>query len=302
MQLLISGGTGFIGTALVQALTQQGHHIIVLTRGAPPAQPGVRFVNSLDAIEAREQIDAVVNLAGASLAAKRWTASYRRELLDSRLDTTRDLVALIGRLERTPPTLLSASAVGYYGHHGDEKLAEDATVNACFSQQLCEQWEAQAQAASAHGTRVCLLRFGVVLDKGGGALSEMTRSFRFGVGTWAGSGNQWLSWVHRADLVRAVLFLLHNAGLAGPVNITAPAPVTARGLGEALCAHFTTLFRMGVPGPVMRLLLGQMADELLLNGQRVVPAVLEAAGFHFLYPQIDDALAAIYGDQPSSST
>lgn len=302
MQLLISGGTGFIGSALVQALTHEGHEVIVLTRQAPGSRGGVRFIQSLDAIEANEPIDAIVNLAGASLAAKRWSAAYKRELLSSRIDTTRDILALIGRLQRTPQTLLSASAIGYYGHHGDAKLAEDASSNPCFSQQLCQAWEAQAMEASAEGTRVCLTRFGVVLDAAGGALTEMTRSFRLGIGSWAGSGRQWMSWVHRADVVRALLFLLERDDISGPVNVTAPVPVTARGLGEALCEHFSTVLRVGVPAPVMRLMLGEMAEELLLHGQRVVPAVLEEAGFRFLYPQIEEALAAIYADQPSSPT
>ncbi len=302
MQLLVSGGTGFIGSALVQALTHQGHEVIVLTRQAPGSCDGVRFIQSLDAIEANEPIDAIVNLAGASLAAKRWSGAYKRELLSSRIDTTRDILALIRRLQRTPQTLLSASAIGYYGHHGDAKLAEDAGSNPCFSQQLCQAWEAQAMEASAGGTRVCLTRFGVVLDAGGGALTEMTRSFRLGVGSWAGSGSQWMSWVHRADVVRALQFLLERDDIAGPVNVTAPVPVTARGLGEALCEYFATVLRVGVPAPVMRLMLGEMAEELLLHGQRVVPAVLEEAGFRFLYPQIEEALAAIYADEPSSPT
>src|SRR6056297_987826 len=214
MQLLISGGTGFIGSALVQALTHQGHEVIVLTRQAPGSRDGVRFIQSLDTIEANEPIDAIVNLAGASLAAKRWSGAYKRELLSSRIDTTRDILALIRRLQCTPQTLLSASAIGYYGHHGDAKLAEDAGSNPCFSQQLCQAWEAQAMEASAGGTRVCLTRFGVVLDAGGGALTEMTRSFRLGVGSWAGSGSQWMSWVHRADVVRALQFLLERDDIA----------------------------------------------------------------------------------------
>ena len=294
MQILITGGTGFIGSALARALVGEGHQLVILSRQARASQANVRFLQSLDQINPDEPIEAIINLAGASLASRRWTTAYRDELLNSRLDTTRGVIALIKRLQRKPHTLLSASAIGYYGHHGDEELSEDSATVPCFSQQLCQQWEAVAMTAEEMGTRVCLLRFGVVLDAEGGALTEMTRSFRLGVASWAGSGCQWLSWVHRQDAVRAVLFLLAHPTLTGPVNITAPGAVTARGLAQALSSHFRTFIRAGVPGPLMRLLFGQMAEELLLNGQRVVPAKLAAAGFEFLYPDINSALEQIY--------
>ncbi len=296
MQVLVTGGTGFIGTALLQSLEADGHRALVLTRQSLADTPSRRYVATLDAIDAAESVDAVVNLAGASLAGHRWSPAYKREIRDSRLQTTAAVVALCKRLDSPPPVALSASAIGYYGHHGDEELDEAGAVVPCFSQQLCADWEAQALAAAGTGARVCLLRLGVVLDRDGGALAEMARSFRFGVQSWMGSGSQWLSWVHREDVVRAVRLLLARDDLAGPFNLTAPVPVTARELARVLARHHRTVVAAGVPGPVARLMLGEMADELLLRGQRVVPRALDAAGFEFRYPDLGAALAAIYGD------
>jgi uncharacterized protein (TIGR01777 family) len=296
MQVLVTGGTGFIGGALLPALRAAGHEIVVLSRGTHADVPGCRYIHSLDEIGAGDTVNAVINLAGASLAARRWSAAYRREIIDSRLDTTRAVVALCARLDTPPAALLSASAIGYYGHQGDEPLDEHGAVASGFSHSLCADWEALASGARDSGVRVCLLRLGVVLDAGGGALAEMARSFRLGVGSWVGTGEQWLSWVHRADVVSAVLFLLAHSDLAGPFNLTAPAAVTARQFCRALERHHRTLFSAGVPAPLMRLALGEMADELLINGQRVEPAALLAAGFEFRYPGIEAALAAIYGD------
>jgi len=295
MQLLITGGTGFIGTALLESLAEDGHRAVVLTRRRGTDTQHCRYVNSFDEIPAAEHFDAVINLAGASLAGRRWTEAYKREIIDSRIETTAAVLALMKRLDTPPPVLLSASAVGYYGHHDAEELDEASAVTPGFSQALCGDWEAVAGEAAELGARVCRLRFGVVLDAGGGALLEMARSFRFGVESWLGSGEQWMSWVHRADVVRAMGFLLERADLAGPFNVTAPRPVTARELAAALARQQRTFIRAGVPAPVARLLLGEMADELLLHGQRVVPRALQSAGFEFLYRDIDSALDAIYG-------
>jgi uncharacterized protein (TIGR01777 family) len=295
MQVLVTGGTGFIGQALVPALLDAGHSVILLSRQSHSDRPACRYVLSLDEIDPEESVNAVINLAGASLAARRWSASYKREIVDSRLQTTRDVVQLIERLAYPPEVLLSGSAIGFYGHGGDEVLTEAAApLNSGFAQRLCADWEAEALKAAQSGVRVCLMRIGVVLDNGGGALAQMAQSFRFGVGSWLGSGRQWLSWVHRADLVAAMLALLENPDLQGPFNLTAPEAVTGRGLCSALQAHHRTLFSAGVPGPVMRLLVGEMAGELLLEGQRVSPRGLLDAGFSFRYPDIDSALRAIY--------
>lgn len=295
MHIVVTGGTGFIGQALVPALLDAGHSLVLLSRQAREDRRACRYVTSLQEIDSAEPVDAIINLAGASLAARRWTSAYKREIVDSRLQTTRDVVQLIARLARPPAAVLSGSAIGFYGHAGDDVLTEASRpVGDGFAQRLCADWEAQALQATQFGVRVCLLRIGVVLDEGGGALAQMAQSFRFGVGSWLGSGRQWLSWVHRADAVAAMLALLDSPDLEGPFNLTAPEPVTGRGLCAALRAHHRTLISAGVPGPLMRLLVGEMAGELLLEGQRVHPRGLLDAGFEFRYPDIDSALRAIY--------
>lgn len=297
MQILVTGGTGFIGAALLPALAGAGHRVIVLSRSPHGDTSSCRYVRSLDDIDAAEPIDAVINLAGASLAARRWSEAYKREIIDSRMETTGALLALMRRLQNRPSVLLSASAIGYYGHHGDDVLDESGAVVPGFAQALCADWEALARSGRELSLRVCLLRIGVVLDHGGGALREMSRSFRLGVSSWIGSGDQWLSWVHRADVVRAMLFLLQREDLDGPFNLTAPEPVRARDFCTALGRHHRTLFSAGAPAALMRLALGEVADELLINGQRVVPAALQSAGFEFEYPDVGSALAAIYAGQ-----
>lgn len=294
MHYLITGGTGFIGVALTAALAAEGHRITILSRQRRSSSGLTSYVDDLAALPADTVIDCIVNLAGASLAGARWNEAYKREIVDSRIQTTERVVKLIQRLEHKPSVLLSASAIGYYGHHGDEVLDEEGAVAQGFSHDLCRRWEAVARSAEDTGVRVCLLRFGVVLDADGGALQEMARSFRFGVASWLGDGRQWLSWVHREDVISAIRFLEDRADLRGAFNITAPEPVTGRGFCMALKKHFRTWLTVPVPEPVMRLVVGEMADELLLRGQRVVPTRLQDAGFNFAYPGLDRALRAIY--------
>ncbi len=294
MQTLVTGGTGFIGTALLPALQAGGHQLTVYTRQREGETNGIHYIQSL--AQLRDQpFDAVINLAGASMAGKRWSNRYKQELLTSRLETTAALVELMAGWKTPPKMLLSASAVGYYGPHRDKFLGEDARPVPSFSSDLCRQWEQIASSAEAIGVRTCLLRLGVVLDNDGGALQEMARPFRFGIANWLGSGNQWMSWVHRRDVVAAIQFLLQQPSLQGPFNLTAPTPVTSREFCAAMRSHFRTLPALPVPAGVMRLAVGEMADELLLSGQRVVPAALQEAGFEFRYHDIDSALAAIYG-------
>ncbi|MEQ8263390.1 TIGR01777 family oxidoreductase [Pseudohaliea sp.] len=295
MHVLVTGGTGFIGSALVPRLRGDGHEVTILSRGKHADGGGVRYVQSLDALADDAGVDAVINLAGASLNGRRWTEAYKREMVASRLHTTAAVVALCRRLARPPSVLVSASAIGYYGDRGDETLDEQSSMGEGFSAELCRDWEAAAREAEALGTRVVLARLGVVLDREGGAFVELSRPFRFGIANWLGSGRQYLSWVHRADVIAAFAFLLEQEALAGPVNVTAPAPVTHRTLCAALRRRLTTLPGMPVPGFVMRIMLGEVADELLLAGQKVLPKRLEAAGFAFHYRDIDSAVGQLLG-------
>ena len=302
MHLLLTGGTGFIGQALRDSLLAEGHQLTILTRQQNLASSDrCRYVNTLDTlVREAAALDGVINLAGASLAEGRWTRSRRQVLWDSRVELTRDLVAALQQLPEPPRILLSGSAVGYYGHPEQSELDESSPPGSGFGSELCQAWEAAAQEAAALGTRVCRLRLGVVLDQGGGALSQMVLPFRLGVASWPGSGHQVLSWVHRSDVVSAMQFLLAHPACEGAFNLTAPAPVSQRQLCDALREHFRTWLTLPAPAPVLRLALGEMADELLLEGAHVIPAALEDAGFGFGFPQIRDALAAIYGGGASN--
>ncbi len=291
MHILVTGGTGFIGQPLVSALLGAGHTLVVLTRSADhDAKPGLRYVQDLSEIDGGEGFQAFINLAGEGIADKRWTESRKQELMDSRIDTTRALRALAGRLRNPPAVLLSASAVGYYGPQQDLVLPESAESVDSFSHRLCLAWESEAQAFVELGTRVCVMRLGVVLGKDGGAFDQLRKSVQFGVATYMGSGRQWLSWIHRDDVIGAVEFLLSASGLSGAVNLTAPEPVTNLGFSEALKAEQGGFIVLPIPGVLMRVALGEMAEELLLTGQRVIPQRLGEKGFVFRYPALADAL------------
>lgn len=294
MHILVTGGTGFIGRPLVEHLLSEGHSLTILTRQSLSSTERCRYIASFDALDADATVDAVINLAGESLAKGRWTAARRRKLWASRVELTESLVTALGRLSRPPGVMLSGSAVGYYGHPEEEHLVESAPPASDFASQLCQAWEAEAVKAEALGTRVCRLRLGVVLDAGGGALEQMSLPFKLGVASWPGSGRQVLSWIHRVDVLAAIDFLLAQEALDGPFNLTAPAPVTQRAFCATMRQHFRTWVTLPAPGPVLRLALGPMADALLLRGAHVVPGALLAAGFAFEVPDIQKALARIY--------
>jgi uncharacterized protein (TIGR01777 family) len=291
MRILITGGTGFIGSALLPALQTAGHEPVVLSRSKTPGEAdGVQYLRSLDALDG--DVDAVINLAGASLAGRRWNAAYKREIVSSRLDITGSLGEYFAARHSAPEVWLNASAIGFYGAQDDQKLTESSPPGTGFSAQLCQDWEAAA-ADAAGESRLCLMRLGVVLDRHGGAYTQMAQPFRFGLGNWIGSGEQWLSWVHRADVIAAMLFLLDEEACAGVFNLTAPEPVTSRGFCTAMNGVHRTLLNLPMPGPVMRAMVGEMADELLISGQRVLPQRLLDAGFSYRYADLDEALAAI---------
>ncbi|QKE62717.1 TIGR01777 family protein [Aquipseudomonas campi] len=296
LRILMTGGTGFIGRPLANALSLAGHDVLILTRSLSANSGGfsgrITFLTSLEQIPSHERIDCIINLAGEPLAKGRWTPARKERFLQSRLQVTDDLLQLVQRLQDKPEVLLNASAVGYYGHQQDARLDETAKPVDCFSHQFCRNWEEHARAFEAQGLRVCLLRIGVVLGQGGGPLQELRRSFDWGVATQLGNGQQWLPWIHLQDVLDICAFLLSRADLHGAVNVTAPAPVTQREFGRALAQQMRhVMLRAKIPAWLLRLLVGEMADEILLSGQRVIPQKLLAHGYSFTQPELPGALS-----------
>jgi uncharacterized protein (TIGR01777 family) len=298
-RVLLSGASGMVGLALRAALSQRGDRVVQLVRREPRGANELRWDPAAavpaSQSEALEGFDAVVHLSGANLAARRWTPDYRREIVASRVESTRALAGVMAGLRRPPRTFLAASAIGFYGDRGDEVLDETASPGSGFLAEMCRAWETAAAHAAESGIRVVNLRFGVALAKHDGALAKMLPIFRAGVGGRLGSGKQWMSWITLDDLVAAALFLFDSTELAGAVNLTSPHPVTnaefTRVLGHVL--HRPAV----LPAPVfgLRLMLGPMADEALMLSTRVVPAKLISAGFRFQYPEIEGALRAAIG-------
>ena len=289
MKIVIAGGTGFLGTALAASLRRDAHVVTIVTR-TPSAPDHVPWSD----VHAFDGIDAVINLAGESLANGRWTTSRKAAILESRLKPTRTIVNAIRASMRRPAVLLNASAVGIYGTQRSEALTEESPVGNDFLASVCAAWESAALAAGPM-TRVVLLRSGVVLDRDEGALPKLARPFRFFAGGPVGSGRQYLSWIHVDDWVRLVGWAIGTTAIDGPLNATAPGPVTNRELAGALARALRRPAAMPAPAFAIRLVLGEMADALILNGQRVLPAKAAAHGFQFRYPDLESALRQLYG-------
>jgi len=293
MHILLTGGTGLIGTALCGALSAQGSQLTVLSRSARRSVQGRTFITHLE--QCASPVDAVINLAGAGLADRRWTAAYKRTIVRSRIELTQQLVSWIESQTTRPKTLISASAIGYYGASPDDAFTEQGTPGTGFAADLCQRWEQEALRAEALAVDVAVLRLGVVLANEGGALGKMTQSFRFGVESWLGAGEQWLSWIHIDDVVRAIQFVLAADPRATTYNAVAPEPVTHRGFAHEVGRHSRSLLKLGVPPLAARLLAGEMAEELLLSGQKVLPQALIEQGFDFAYPTLTAALDNLLG-------
>ena len=297
MRVLVAGATGFIGRPLCRALTAAGHRVIVVSREPGRALPGaVGWEQLAGAVGAS---DALVNLAGDTIAAGRWTAARKARIRDSRVGTTGRLVEAASGAARRPTVLVNASAVGYYGPHGDEALDETAPPGADFLARVCEAWEREALRAEALGIRVVRLRLGVVLAPDGGALGRMLPPFRAFVGGPLGSGRQWMSWIQRDDVIGLVLAVLEDERYRGPLNATAPRPVENRAFARALGSALGRPAWLAVPAPVLRLVLGELAD-MLLTGQRVVSLAAERLGYRWRHPDLPGALAASLG-RPTAS-
>lgn len=297
--VLVTGGTGFIGERLVAALASAGHEVTVLTRDGAKALrlaegSPIRIVTRLEEIADSARIDAIVNLAGEPISDSPWTRAKRQRILRSRLTVTRDVLRLIGRLERKP-VLVNGSAMGWYGLRGDEVLTEASDFRPCFSHEICARWERLAIKAEALGVRTVLLRTGLVLDRDGGMLARLLTPFEFGLGGRFGSGAHWMSWIHRDDMVRLIIHAMATPSLNGPLNATAPEPVNNAGFTQALAKALHRPALIPIPAWPLRLALGDFAQELLLSGQRVVPSVALRSGFRFHYPTLDAAMQEIVG-------
>ncbi|MCH8543247.1 MAG: TIGR01777 family oxidoreductase [Alcanivorax sp.] len=298
MNILITGGSGFVGQHLCPALARRGHEITVLTRqprkAAARLPDTVTLVDDLDAIAADTRFDAVINLAGEGIADRRWSESRKQALLDSRVGVTEALGELFGRLSHKPPLLISGSAVGFYGDAGNAELTESApAARREFTYLLCDAWEQAARdVAKQHGTRLCVLRIGVVLGRGGGMLGRLLPVYRLGLGAQLGDGSQWFSWIHVDDLVALILRCLDTPAASGVYNAVAPEPVPHGRFHSTLAARCRRPGFMRVPAWPLRLGLGEMS-VLLLGGQKVVPRRLLDQGFVFSHPTLDAALDEI---------
>lgn len=306
-RILVTGGTGFIGSRLIEALVGGGHAVTVLTRERARAAhlpAPITVLTSLDDIPRESSFDAVINLAGEPIGEPPWSARKRRRILRSRLRTTRALLRLFERLDRPPVVLVSGSAIGWYGLRDDSVLDESDEGQApdCFSRRICAAWEREAETARALGIRVVLLRTGLVLGSEGGMLARILTPFEFGLGGPIGDGRQWMSWITRDDLVRLILHAVAAPALSGPLNATAPHPVRngafAAALGRVL--HRPALLR--APAWLLRGIGGDFAEELLLGGQRVVPDKALASGFVFRSPDLEEALSAMLGGGQAEPT
>ena len=301
MKILITGSTGLVGTALTQDLQRAGNTVCRLVRPGTSTQAignsqgfDVNWNPATGELGgAAVGADAVVNLAGASIAEKRWTPQRKQLLRSSRIDTTRALVQALAKMSARPRVLISASATGIYGNCGDETLTEASQPGDDFLSEIAKEWESESLKAEALGIRVVRARLGVILSKQGGALPQMMRPFQFGVGGKIGSGKQWMSWITLDDAVAILRLALENANITGPLNVVSPQPVTNTEFTKLLAAvlHRPALFP--APAFALRLLLGELADALLLSSQRVQPAQLQKLNYQFTHPDLAAALATI---------
>ncbi len=303
MKLAVTGATGLVGGALCQNLIQAGHQVVALARNPEKAReklPTVEVV-AWDAtsghppIDALEGLDAVVHLAGEPVAAGRWTSQRKKMIHESRVAGTRNLVEGLSHCQNPPKVLVSGSAIGYYGTHGDELLEETSHPGNDFLAELCQQWESEAKRATDSGVRVVLVRSGLILAREGGALPRMLLPFKMCVGGPLASGTQWMSWIHIKDELEAIGYAIEHDEIEGPLNLTAPNPVTNEEFSRTLARVLRRPAFFRVPGFVLQLLLGEMAETLLLKGQRVLPKTLEQSGYQFSFSDLSGAFADLLG-------
>jgi len=295
MKILIGGSHGLVGTALIKSLETEGHEIFRLVRHAPTSKTEVewspdRYSIALARIEG---FDAVVNLAGESIAEGRWTDDKKRRIRESRVKGTKLLSDALANLAVPPKTLVCASAIGYYGNRGDELLTEASAPGDGFLAKVCAEWGDATALATEKGIRVVNARFGVILDTNGGALKKMLPPFRMGVGGKVGSGKQWMSWIALDDVVGGIQFTLANDSIKGPVNFVAPVPVTNAEFTKTLGKVLSRPAVLPIPAFAIKLLFGEMGEALLLGSQRVAPERLTFSNYRFQYPDLEPAIRSI---------
>lgn len=302
MKVVITGGTGFLGRPLVKRLLQDKHKVVVLSRNIATQRFDAGGNLALEQWDAKsvgnwarhiDGADAVINLAGDSIGGKRWTPNQKEIILNSRLNATRAIVQAIAKASKKPGVFVSASAVGFYGNVESGDVPETHPRGDDFLADVCDRWEQESRRAEAHGVRVVNPRFGVVLAKEGGALKKLLLPFYLFVGGPLGSGRQWFPWVHRDEVMGAILFVTQNRGISGPVNVASPNPVTMKEFCRALGKAMRRPSWAPVPSFVLKTLLGEMS-LVVLTGQRVVPKKLVEAGYKFWHPELGSALEAIF--------
>lgn len=302
--ILITGGTGFIGRALCKSLLEQKYAVTVLTRHPRRAankfqNDDITFIGDLSEIKNDHVFNAVINLAGEPIA-QRWNDKTKAKIFGSRIHTTKKLVALLKRLDHKPDVFISGSAIGWYGTHTDKVYDEQSHPSendiGSYSKNLCQAWETEALKAQQLNIRTVLLRTGVVLEKDGGTLKELYPPFIMGVGGPIGDGQQWFSWIHRNDLIGIILHSLDHDNIEGPINGTAPNPVRNKDFAKALGHALHRPVLLPVPGIALKALFSDMAEEIMLHGQNVVPQKALDTGYVFHYPEAREALNNIYQD------
>ncbi|MDQ3019725.1 MAG: TIGR01777 family oxidoreductase [Bacteroidota bacterium] len=305
-KILITGATGLIGRQIVNDLYGKGADIKIISTNKDNAkklfqeQPDIEtfnwseFNNPEKLSEIIEDVDVIINLSGANVGDKRWTEKFKKEIYDSRVETTTLIVNAVRMCDKKPECLINASAVGIYGFRGDETLSEDSGLGNDFLAKLCIDWEAAALKVNNYGVRVVTMRSGIVLAKDDGALKKMITPFKFFIGGHQGSGRQWFSWIHIDDMVKLYIFALENDNLSGPVNGTSPNPVTNDTLAKSIGKILKRPAVFHVPGFALKIAVGEFAENLL-SGQKVYPAKAIEAGFKFKYPEIEEALEMCLG-------
>lgn len=299
-RFLITGGTGFIGSALLPRLAEAGHEAVVVTRN-PRKHAGrygeaITYIDDFASVSSDACFQAVINLAGEGIGDKRWSVKRKQVLLNSRIDTTRQLIECLSRLNTLPEVMISGSAIGWYGAQDQAPLTEESGFNEEYTHSICQQWEEAASAVRDLGVRLCIVRLGIVLEKHGGALNRLLPPFQFCLGGPIGSGKQMMSWVHLDDVIKALNYLVNETQLEGVFNLTAPNAVSNQEFSRSLGKALSRPSFLPLPGFMVKLLFGEMGDRLLLEGQNVVPSRLLEGGYDFEYASLDEALAAIFSE------